>query len=532
MLTAGSIGRTGQSERPLGPIMRASAYTHQPLLTRVRTDRDVDEDGTDELDESSDPAPAAPRLGRALAGRAGTRPCRVVRRFRRGVRGAVRGARGLRNVPAARSHAAPRFVPGPQRSRRRRPGRGPHLHLLRARRRRRPHQQLARPCRDALRARRPLPRCDARPHHVRRAVLDGPVAVSDRAHRYRAHRLRLRRREHEAHDPHGPRSARRARDRRPVRAVRALGRRATRTRSARRALAVQPRPQVHRALPRDARDLVVRIRIRRQRAARQEVLRAADRVDDGARPRLARGAHADPQAHEPRERGALRRRGVPVGVRQDQPRDARADTSRLDRRDDRRRHLLDEVRGRRAAARDQPGVRDVRRRTRNERRDEPQRARRAPPRHRVHERRAHRRRRRVVGRHDPRASGARGRLARQRVDSFHGHGRGPPEQPVHRSARAGAVGRSRVGGPRRRSDLGDPLRWPARERRAARDRGLRLGPRCVPRLDHGVGDHRGRGGCRRQSSPRPVRDVAVLRLPHGRLLRALALDRGDDGSST
>ena len=61
--------------------------------------------------------------------------------------------------------------------------------------------------------------------------------------------------------------------------------------------------QVHRALPRDARDPVVRIGLRRQRAARQEVLRAAHRERHGARRGLARRAHAHPQAHEPAGRG-------------------------------------------------------------------------------------------------------------------------------------------------------------------------------------------------------------------------------------
>jgi len=56
--------------------------------------------------------------------------------------------------------------------------------------------------------------------------------------------------------------------------------------------------QVHRALPRDPRDLVVRIGLRRQRVARQEVLRVAHRVGDGPRRRLARRAHADPEAHQ------------------------------------------------------------------------------------------------------------------------------------------------------------------------------------------------------------------------------------------
>ena len=60
-------------------------------------------------------------------------------------------------------------------------------------------------------------------------------------------------------------------------AVPALGRRAAGGGRGRRAVAVQ-RHEVHRPLPRDARDLVLRLGLRRQRAAGQEVLRAADRV--------------------------------------------------------------------------------------------------------------------------------------------------------------------------------------------------------------------------------------------------------------
>ncbi len=89
------------------------------------------------------------------------------------------------------------------------------------------------------------------------------------------------------------------------------------------AVAVQ-RHQVHRAVPRGARDLVLRLRLRRQRAARQEVLRAAHRQRDGPRRGLARRAHADPQADQPRGRPQVRRRGVPERLRQDQPRDARS----------------------------------------------------------------------------------------------------------------------------------------------------------------------------------------------------------------
>ncbi len=77
-------------------------------------------------------------------------------------------------------------------------------------------------------------------------------------------------------------------------------------------------------------------------------------------------------------------------------------------------------------------------------------------------------------------------------------------------------------------DLGDPLRRPSCRHGAARHRGLRLAPRRVPRLDHGFGDDRGRRRRGGQSPARPLRDAAVLRLPHGRLLRPLARDRRGD----
>ena len=90
------------------------------------------------------------------------------------------------------------------------------------------------------------------------------------------------------------------------------------------------------AFPRDARDLVLRLGLRRQCAAGQEVLRAADRFGHGPRRRLARRAHADPESHLARRRGQVRDRRVPERVRQDQPRDADSDASGLEGRDDRR----------------------------------------------------------------------------------------------------------------------------------------------------------------------------------------------------
>jgi len=54
------------------------------------------------------------------------------------------------------------------------------------------------------------------------------------------------------------------------------------------------------------------------------------RFGDGARRGLARRAHADPEGDFARRALALRRRGIPERVRQDQPRDDAADDSRLE----------------------------------------------------------------------------------------------------------------------------------------------------------------------------------------------------------
>ncbi len=131
--------------------------------------------------------------------------------------------------------------------------------------------------------------------------------------------------------------------------------------------------EIHLALPRDARDLVLRLGLWRQCAARQEVPCAPHREREGPRRRLDGRAHADPQAHQSRRQGEVHRRGLPVGLRQDQPRHAQSDHPRLEGRDHRRRHLLDEVRRGRQALRHQPGDRLLRRGARHLRGLEPQR---------------------------------------------------------------------------------------------------------------------------------------------------------------
>ena len=166
--------------------------------------------------------------------------------------------------------------------------------------RRRSDQQLARP--DEMRATLTdlFGGCDARPHDVCHPVLDGTARLAHLRARRADHRLAVRGLQHADHDPDGPGRARRARRGRLFRALPALGRRAARARPGGRALAVQRDQQIHRAFPGNPRDLELRVRIRRQRAARQEVLRAADRLGHGPRRGLAGRAHAHPRAHSAR----------------------------------------------------------------------------------------------------------------------------------------------------------------------------------------------------------------------------------------
>ena len=118
----------------------------------------------------------------------------------------------------------------------------------------------------------------ARPHDVRHPVRHGPPRRRAADVRRRDHRLGVRRRLDARHGP--LRHQRAAPDRGARRRLRpgpALGRRAARARPAGRPVAVQ-RHQVHRPVPRGADDLVLRLGLRRQRPAGQEVLLPAHRL--------------------------------------------------------------------------------------------------------------------------------------------------------------------------------------------------------------------------------------------------------------
>ena len=466
-------------------------------------------------------------MGRALDRDPPARRSPLVRRVRGGVRRAVPAPRRQRHVHRARPGQAAEQLLRPQRSRRRRPGRGPHLHLQRARGRRRPDEQLARPRRDARRAHRAVHGRDARPHAVRRAVLDGPARLADRAHRRRAHRLRVRGGEHAHDDAHGQaarstcsaptasscractRSACRSNPGRPTCRGRATTTTSTSCTSPRRARSGRTAraTAATRCSARSASPCASRASWRATRAGSPSTCSSSSSRTRSGEVRYV--AAAFPSACGKTNLAML----VPT-------------LAGLEGRDDRRRHLLDEVRRRRPAVRDQSRVRDVRRRARHRSRHERQRDRRAHAQHRLHQRRADRRRRRVVGGAHQGQARAPHRLEGQRLDA-----RDPEMPAAHPNSRFTApLAQVPCVAPEWEDPNGVPIsailfggRRAAHG--AARDRGVQLAARRVPRLDHGLGDDRRGRGRRRRPAPRPVRDAAVLRLQHGRLLRALAPHR-------
>jgi hypothetical protein len=207
-------------------------------------------------------------------------------------------------------------------------------------------------------------------------------------------------------------------------------------------------------------------------------------------------------------------RRVPEPVRQDQPGHARAHHPRVEGRDDRRRHRLDAFRSRRSPVCREPRVRSVRRRPRHRHEHQPDGH--ADHRHGqldLHQRRPHRRRRRVVGGHLQGEAGAPHRLEEPRLDARGRRALQPPEQPLHDPGQAVPDDRPRVRQPRRRADLGDPLRRPSRLDRPAGLRIARLDPRHVRRRHALLRDDRRRDRRSRCRAPRPDGDAALHRLP-------------------
>ena len=98
----------------------------------------------------------------------------------------------------------------------------------------------------------------------------------------------------------------------------------------------------------------------------------------------------------------------------------------------------------------------------------------------------------------------------------------PSQQPLHRALDPVPVALVPHRASPRRADLGDHFRRPPGPPGAAGLRGVRLGARRVRRGHDGLGADGRPVRQARRGPPRPDGHAALLRLPHGRLLRALA----------
>ena len=172
-------------------------------------------------------------------------------------------------------------------------------------------------------------------------------------------------------------------------------------RSKGRFLAVRRRSekQIHRSFPGGTFHLVLRLRLRRQRVARQKMSRAAHCLDRREEGRLDGRAHADPLPDFAAGQKVLHRRGVSERLRENEPGDDAADGAGLEGHDARRRHRLDPRRQGRTALRDESGDRLFRRRAGHFRQVQSARAGGLREEHHFHKRRADAGQRRLVGGH-------------------------------------------------------------------------------------------------------------------------------------
>ena len=195
--------KSGRSVHSTGVMMIAAVR----LLWRGGA-KEVGGDGQKGRSHGAVQARKAPGVGRGVRRPHHPGPRRVVRRLRRGVRPALPAPRRQRHLHPPVGRKASQQLLGQLGPTRRRPRRVPHVHLLGEAGGCRADEQLDGPARDARDARRAVRWLDARPHHVRRPVLDGPARLADLEDRRAADRLGLRRGVDADHDPDGRRRAR------------------------------------------------------------------------------------------------------------------------------------------------------------------------------------------------------------------------------------------------------------------------------------------------------------------------------------
>ena len=293
-------------------------------------------------------------------------------------------------------------------------------------------------------------------------------------------------------------------------------------------------------LPRGQHRLERRLRLRRQRAAGQEMPLAADRQLPGQARGLAGRAHADHGGGESRGPGRVHRRRLPQRLRQDQPRHARPA----------RRASRSRATASGPSATTSPGCGSTRTAGCGPsiRRPASSASRRAP------DSKTNPSMMKTISRNtiytnvvlakdgtvwweggdgEPPAEGwdwlGRPWTPGLRDAAGQADPGGPCQQPLHGPLEPVPVRLVPHRAPPRRADFGDRLRRPAGPARPAGLRGLRLGARRVRGGHDGLGADRRPVRQARRGPPRPHGHAPLLRLPHGRLLRALADHGQADG---